>query len=61
MSALDRINYLIELCHEAQQSTIFAEQLGVDNIPYLDYFLSMLLNPVRLWEIPEGLNLRLVI
>jgi len=55
MSALERVNRLLQLSHEAQEKTVFADtRLGVINTPYLRQFLSMIPNPSRLWEIPEG-------
>jgi len=61
LSALDRTNILLELSLEAQEMTLFSDRIGVDNIPYLRLFLSKIPNPARVWEVPDGANLRLLI
>ena len=61
LSALDRTNILLELSLNAQEMPLLSDQIGVDNIPYLRHFLSKIPNPARVWEVPEGANLRLLI
>lgn len=58
LSALERINCLIHLSSEAQDNTIFfGDVVGVNDVPYFRDFLSMIPNPSRVWEVPEGTNL----
>lgn len=55
LSALERINCLIQLSREAQDNVIlFGDTVGVMNVPYFRDFLSMIPNPARIWEVPEG-------
>jgi hypothetical protein len=55
LSALERINRLIQVCHQAQDDVIFyGDIVGVNDVPYFRDFLSMIPNPSRVWEIPEG-------
>src|SRR5579859_7994149 len=46
LSALERINCLIELSWEAQHNTLlFNDSVGIDNVPYFLDFISMIPNP----------------
>lgn len=57
LTALERINCLIQHSRDAQDNTIlFGDVVGVNDVPYFRNFLSMIPNPSRVWEVPAGSN-----